>query len=350
MRLGYYPADPELVKRISGFLKWPADKPAILLDPCCGQGEALAHFGPAPMGHPQSTHEAHMEHPRIFRYAIELATSRHAVAAERLGAENVLYGGFEHAQISERCFSAMWLNPPYDDELGGGMRTELRFLQKATHLLAEGGVVVFLFSYRALNDRMCKFLHSYYDEIRMFDHPVTDRSGYADVQVKIVIAKRRRMETSPPADYWLKCEPFPEVEADPPAWTVPPGRVPVRWFMGGFTDEQLCDLADRSSLWQQNVRNGPVNIGQPLLPPKLGHIPMILASGRLNGCIHDHYARARIDKYFVTIERKVDEKGDATGVEVQRQKLRLSIKCLAKRDGRVTIVSFGETKLEDAST
>lgn len=342
LRMGYYPADPDLVRRITNLMEWPdPNHPAILLDPCCGEGEALQEFGPSV----------------CRRYGIELAKNRYETTVSRLNCttavnhgltSHVLHGAFEHAQISERCFSACWLNPPYDDELGGGARTEFRFLQKATRLLIEGGVLVFFFSSRALDARLCKYLRSYYEDLMLFDHPETDRPGYSYINVKIAIGRKRRSETSPGDSWWMDSQPFPgpdETMAATP-WKVPAGREPYHWSMGGYTDEQLCELADRSALWQGRVRSGPIDIGRPLLPLKIGHIPMVLASGRLNGVIHDHLARAKIEKSWKTIETKVDEKGNVAAV-VQREQVRLSIKCLSKREGRVSITSFGQEVKKD---
>jgi predicted RNA methylase len=321
MRLGYYPADPGLATRLARLISWPVDKPVAVLDPCCGCGEALAAF--AGVGGART-------------YGIELARNRAEVAAGVLG--SVLNAGFETTRMTERSFSACWLNPPYDDELGGGKRTELEFVQRVSPLLAEGGVLVFFMAGRASNSRMHSYLTSYYENLRRFRHPPTERNGYAQAAVEIWIGQRRRMQG--PAGSWIPDEDLPGEGQT--LWTAPPCR-PLRTFeKWGYTDEELAELAGRSSAWSTDG-GGPIALGRPLLPLKLGHIPMVLASGRLNGCIGDHLARARVEKEFETVEVRthVDDKGRVTGSsEVQREKIKLSIRCLARKDGEARVYDF----------
>ena len=322
MKMGYYPADPELAQRLGRLLTWP-EKPVHMLDPSCGKGEALCNFGPA----------------SAVRYGVELDHNRYLAACDAIGADRVLYAGFEQCGISPRSFGACWLNPPYDDEIGGGKRTELEFLSRVTPLLVEGGIVVFFFSHLAWrNDRMKSYIAGQYENVRLYRHPPTERNGYADTTVYILIGQRRRKEVG--------CPDRPELEDLPaegmaPLWTVPTGYVPSRWVRCGLTDAEIAQLADRSALWQQEA-SGPIALGRPLLPPKLGHIPMILASGRVNGLIHDHVARAKVSKHFKVVDTKVstDAKGNETKYEVQKETVKLSIRCLVKRDGRVSVRTF----------
>lgn len=329
MKMGYYPADPELAAQIGRMLVWPEGKRATVLDPSCGCGEALEAFVPPPWREDEG---------RRALYGVELARNRAESAKTRLGDDHVLYGGFEQCRISDNCFSACWCNPPYDDELGGGKRTELEFLQRVTPLLVDGGILVLFCSYKANTPRLGEFLRAHYDTVKGWKHPPTDRPGYSYLEVHIIIGRKRKQAVLADEKGSIPVEEWP---ADPPqGWwlPVPPGRHPRMWDRCGCTDEELAEMADASPLFRADPR-AVLHLGAPLLPLKLGHIPMVLASGRLNGVIGDHVARAKITKTWVTIKSAESEDGRKV-YDTQRQKVSLTIRCLAKREGKAGVFDF----------
>ena len=325
MRAGFYPIDPAVARAIGERMHWPEE--GAFLDPCCGHGEALRSFVP--------------EFPGYSLYGVELSMGRAEKAKEVLN--HVLCTGFEHVRITPESISAAWVNPPFDDELGGGDRVELKFLRQATRLLVPGGIMVLVakadsWNPQARSGKTMTYLNSYYESVRAFWHPESKLPGYSYTSTAIYIGKKRRIpiETTETltihkwnSEMWLD-------------WTIPRSTGPKEWKACGFTDEQLCAMADASPLLHRKSSGGPVDIGRPPLPLKLGHIPMVLASGRFNGVIDDHVARAKISKRWREreVKKSVDKDGEEKEVSVQREEVAMSIKVLYKHQGVAAIKSF----------
>ena len=101
-----------------------------------------------------STHVLEKERPScnspralVFRqdhvFAVELNASRAARIAEAYPDVRLLGPcSFEATRITRHSFSLVYLNPPFDDEFGGGGREETSFLRQAVDLLVPGGILV----------------------------------------------------------------------------------------------------------------------------------------------------------------------------------------------------------------
>src|SRR4030043_253346 len=102
-KLGYFPTPEAQLPLISSWLQLFDEQTSLvrLLDPCCGQGEALAYLAEQLGG-------------KITTFGIELSPQRAAAAEQRLS--NVLNSGFENSVLTEETFSMIFLNPPYDGE------------------------------------------------------------------------------------------------------------------------------------------------------------------------------------------------------------------------------------------
>ena len=76
-------------------------------------------------------------------FAVELNASRAARIAEAYPDVRLLGPcSFEATRITRHSFSLVYLNPPFDDEFGGGGREEVKFLRQAVDLLVPGGILV----------------------------------------------------------------------------------------------------------------------------------------------------------------------------------------------------------------
>ena len=98
-RLGFYPLPIPEAQRIRRFLRFPVHCSA--LDPSIGEGGAFAEV----------TGEA-----KVTRYGIELDAQRAALA--RSSADEVIHGDCFDVQCPVESFSLIYLNPPYDFEIG----------------------------------------------------------------------------------------------------------------------------------------------------------------------------------------------------------------------------------------
>jgi tRNA1(Val) A37 N6-methylase TrmN6 len=125
IKLGYYPLPPAEGIRLRKLLDFDAG--ARTLDPCAGTGAALH----------QLTEGAEVE-----KQGVELDAGR-AAAASASGIATVHGNLFDTIGKSE-SFSFLYLNPPYDSEIGSGdnKRMEYLFLNHTFRWLVEGGVLL----------------------------------------------------------------------------------------------------------------------------------------------------------------------------------------------------------------
>lgn len=126
-RLGFYPAAPQVIAELVKHLRVrPPDPDKALespqvIDPCCGEGSALAQIVEALGVEPEHA------------FAVELDAGRSERARLTLQGGNVLGpASFLGVQITSQSFGLAYVNPPFDDELGGGKREEQAFAERAT--------------------------------------------------------------------------------------------------------------------------------------------------------------------------------------------------------------------------
>src|SRR5207249_1580727 len=136
LKLGYYPLALAEAKRIWNFLQLP-NEPASVLDPCAGTGGAL---------------HAVSEGAPVRRYGIELDAYRADEARKML--DEVIQGSAFDAHAPVDSFSLVYLNPPYDFEIGEGknQRMERLFLEQAARWVRPGGVLVMVIPYDRVYD------------------------------------------------------------------------------------------------------------------------------------------------------------------------------------------------------
>ena len=113
IKLGYYPLPEAEGARLRNLLKYPAEM-ASVLDPCVGTGAALMQL---------------TEGSLVSRYGIELDADRASVAKD--AGIDTIHGNVFDAQARIESFSLLYLNPPYDSEIGSmdNKRMEYLFLE-----------------------------------------------------------------------------------------------------------------------------------------------------------------------------------------------------------------------------
>ena len=113
LKLGHYPLALAEAKRIRNYLQFPNEL-ANVLDPCAGTGAALHKL---------------TDGAAVRRYGVELDAYR-AEEARKILDEVIQGSAFDtHAPVDS--FSLVYLNPPYDFEIGDGknQRMERLFLE-----------------------------------------------------------------------------------------------------------------------------------------------------------------------------------------------------------------------------
>src|SRR5579859_5984716 len=174
-RLGFYPLPIPEAERICRFLGFP-DKQFCALDPCVGDGAAFAEI---------------TSDKRVLRYGVELDAGR-AQRARAKGVE-VIHGYCFDVHCPVEAFSLMYLNPPYDFEIGEerSQRMERLFLEHVYRWLKRGGVLVMVVPGRYIHD-CSQILAHQFREVRV--HRLTEPESVKYKQVVVMGVRRTRAE------------------------------------------------------------------------------------------------------------------------------------------------------------
>jgi hypothetical protein len=141
------------------------------------------------------------------------------------------------ADISSGAFSFAWVNPPFDDEIGGGRRVEYSFLTRATQLLVTGGVVVLVLPEPTLLSRyeIKEYLLQHYRQLAVLRFPEEQRR-FREV---IAVGVKRAAAVKDHATWSsVPVETLTEAFAGEPL-PLPVSTGPKKFRRGGLTEEEL---------------------------------------------------------------------------------------------------------------
>ncbi|HVZ16021.1 MAG TPA: DUF6094 domain-containing protein [Terriglobales bacterium] len=333
LKLGYYPLPIEEARNIRALLVPSA--PHVAIDPCAGDGTALLEI---------------TKHSGAHHAAIELDADRAAAAAEK-GIATVHGSAFECRLSAETC-SLLYLNPPYDSELGphSNQRMELVFLDHCYRWVATDGVLVFVISTTALGP-CARLLASQFERLSVFrlEHPECIRFKQV-----VVFGKRKKthLRGDPRgADVLVRAghhpNDIPTLSPEPAERYALPPSPPVSINYLGMPLDIVEDALQRSTALQNArgilVRKHYRMAGRPVTPLHKGHVGLLACSGMLNGFFGEgesrHLAHWRSVKYV----DEFHEEGEDEGETIIRKRERFSHELtLAFLDGR--ILELKETK------
>ncbi|MGH9737487.1 MAG: DUF6094 domain-containing protein [Candidatus Acidiferrales bacterium] len=318
-RLGFYPLPLPEAERIRRFLAFP-DKHSCALDPCVGDGGAFAQITSG---------------KGVLRYGVELDAGR-AEQARNKGVE-VIHGNCFDVQCPVESFSLIYLNPPYDFEIGEerSQRMERLFLDHVYRWLKRSGILVMVIPGRYLHDCSQILAHQFRD-VRV--HRLTEPESVKYKQVVVIGARRTRAEKDRVQDAEITRARmrFESLAADPerlsplptepdPVYAVPPGEA-VRLVYRGLPLDEIEDLLPKSSAYRQAsaILFAPQSdvSGRPLTPLHGGHVGLLCTAGMLNGIFGEGETRHIAHWQSVKLVDKSEEEED--GKTVIREKERFS--------------------------
>ena len=285
VRLGYYPTDPAHVAYLKRALRFPEGKTMNLLDPCCGEGNALRQLG---MGQNAVT------------YGAELDDSRAEAALEQL--DHLAMGSYYYARISRSAFHLLFLNPPYL-QLYGGARSEKRFLGESYDHLMMGGVLIYIIPYYRLTEDVCRFLAAHFD--RLMAYRFCEEEFRKFRQIAVLGVRKPRAENPRMARLLelvsLTPDKLPALDQIPPdSYLLPDAEKTVSLFQGARVNvRELAEQMRRmdSMLPKQSTLDGQEK--RPPLPLTIGQIGLVGGSGLINGlieCDTPHVIKGRVIK------------------------------------------------------
>jgi 16S rRNA G966 N2-methylase RsmD len=334
IKLGYYPLPPTEGDRLRSLLVFSPG--ASALDPCAGTGAALH----------QLTRGA-----EVKKYAVELDAER-AAAAAASGIATV-HGNLFDTDSRVESFSFLYLNPPYDSEIGsmGNKRMEYLFLEHTFRWLVESGVLLMIMPQERLATTIPLLAANFTDlQVYRLTDPEADRFDQV-----VLIGVRKRMRG---AHYdqnherllqlvWNRS--MPTLTGGEKPYHVPPSD-PAPLVYRGLPLDRIEDLLPGSGAWKQAepflVPKEEVTGGRPITPLHAGHVGLLCTAGLLNGVFGEgserHIARWRTVKTVTVFE--VKEKGFT---EIHKRERFTNELALVYEDGR-TLVLGEEKKKEDS--
>lgn len=315
------------------------ERRAVLVDPCAGDGEAIA-------GLRDIWTPAHYW-GRIL--AVEMEKVRAAGHAKHLELEA---GSFDlsvradafHVEIDAKGgASLLFLNPPYDFDKEHG-RLEQRFLERWTQALEPGfGVLMFLVPHYALK-ASAAFLSCQFEEVRAWRFP----AEHFDAFKQCVLLARRRGTPVPTnemvqkrierwsADASLLPElavagkPALVVEVGSPGLDLAPVALDLHGLRGAFRPWGPSAFVglDRGV---RDMIGAKFNVAQP---PRPAHIALALSVGMLDGKrltpnrpgLPPILVKGSFTREFIEVEERFNKHGEKTGsVRVQRPRLTINV-------------------------
>jgi Uncharacterised methyltransferase family (DUF6094) len=297
---GYYPTDEDTLGRTLGALDIGGQEVAIL-DPCCGEGTALAEL----------KHHLMEQGASVQAFGIEYDAERAWHAKQLL--DVAAHSDVHDMAIKVRSFGCLFLNPPYGDLVAdkaalseassGRKRLEKVFYQRCHPWLAIDGILVLIIPHYVLDAEFAGMIAKSYREVRVFMAPeqqfkqcvifgIKRRSDRLDVQLAEQLERVGRGE-------------LPEVL--PEHWSEPKYEIPVctetPTFVAARIDAQELEseLAkwQGDTLWPQFAHFQGASVQKhrrPLRALSDWHLALALAAGQVSGVVTSTLGRVLLIK------------------------------------------------------
>ena len=335
LKLGYYPLAAAEAERIRNYLQFP-NEPASVLDPCAGTGAALRTLS---------------DGAAVRRYGVELDAYRAEESRKILN--EVIQGSAFDAHAAVESFSLLYLNPPYDFEIGEGknQRMERLFLEHVARWIRPGGVLVMVVPHDHVYDCRTVLTPQFKDKTI---YRLTEPEAVVYKQVVVFGVRRTRQERERMNDHavsqgnWklndlMRCydaiPPLPDV-ADR-CYVIPPSP-PATLDYRGLPLDQLEDVLAKSPAWRQAKRithaSKPEFAGRPLTSLHQGHVALLCTSGMMNGCFGEGKDRHVAYWESVKVVDRREEEEDGTTVIHERERFSQRLTLLYS-DGRISLLS-----------
>jgi len=296
LKMGYYPLPEGEGMKLRSLLSYT--QPVSVIDPCVGQGTAL---------------ELVTSNAVVRRYGVELDAERARIASSK-GIETIQGNTFD-AIVKPESFSLLYLNPPYDSEIGsiGNRRMEAVFLEHTYRWLRMEGVLILVIPFERLHD-CTGMLSSHFTSLSVFRMTDPDSVQYRQIAIlgirreirgSAVENNKRQLQS---LGLYGSLQKLPELQAGAcPPYSVPPSGEAAMSYRG-LPYDLLEDLLTHSGAWKQVapllMPHDDVATGRPITPLHGGHVGLLCTAGLLNGVFGEgddrHIARWRSVKHVTT--------------------------------------------------
>ncbi len=300
---GYFPTDSDTTARILSALLACKSGALRILDPCAGEGVALAEC------------KHHLGTERTQAFGVEYDQERAWHAKQIL--DRCIHGDVQECNLGLRQFSLLWLNPPYGDlvsdkgstgdAMKGRRRLEKLFYNIAVPTLQFDGVLVFIIPRNVLDRELVSWISSHFREVTVFKAPEQRFK-----QIVLFGIRRRTKEAAfdgSSSRERLLAIVTGEIEPEtlPEVWAGQPYVVPaamgneVKFNYVKLDSQQLADEIQRHRcLWDQFDltfrRHDLENARRPLRKMTDWHLAQALVAGQVSGLVSSRDGRQLLVK------------------------------------------------------
>jgi hypothetical protein len=333
--LDHYPLALVEAARIRRFLQFSTETTSVL-DPCVGTGAAF---------------EAITCGAAVRRYGIELDAYRAGEAKRIL--DHVIQGSAFEAHAPVESFSLLYLNCPFDFEIGEGknQRMERVFLEHVFRWVKHAGGLVMIAPFDRVYECRNVLTPHFRDKAI---YRLTEPEAVKYKQVVVFGIRRTRQERERMTDHAVQqgnrrldeltrhYDDIPPLPDTPDRlYTVPPS-LQARIEYRGLPLDLTEDLLENSPAWlqAQRITHAPKAqfSGRPLTPLHKGH-GILCTSGLLNGQFGEGKDTHVAYWESVKVVDRTEEEDDS-GATVIREKERFSQRLtLLYADGRIALLS-----------
>lgn len=298
---GYFPTDEVTLSRILGALDIGASHVRVL-DPCCGEGVALAEV----------KHHLTECGASVSGFGVEFDAERAWHAKGLL--DRVVHADVADVFVTARSVGLLFLNPPYGnvvtDKAGTGDRAkgdrlEKQFLRRTMGWIQFGGVMVLIVPYYVMDTEFASLIARNFERVEVFMAP--------EQQFKqcVILGVKRRSDTPDPA--LVKRLELAGGESLPPAlpeqWSDEPYLVPQASEDASFVFNAIrldaaqleveLDRMANATLWPQfepmfSALARPHR--RPLRDLSRWHLALALAAGQISGVVESNDGRTLLIK------------------------------------------------------
>jgi hypothetical protein len=206
--------------------------------------------------------------------------------------------------ISQRAFSLLYLNPPYDwsikdDDMAPGERYELAFLRDTFKYLIPFGVLIYLIPHHRLDKKIAQILAWHFSDVKVFRFPAEEYERFSQIVIFGVLKKQAEWnrELSLELQEMGKNPDIPFLNRTEASYAIPISPN-VHRFVFRTRELNKDDLFKELTLspLKEKIRKmvSPVYLSEkikPIMPLRKGHLAQILACGLMNDVVFDRNGR-----------------------------------------------------------
>lgn len=333
IKQGYYPTDEATIARVLAAVE-PSEQPMRILDPCCGEGVALAET---------AHHLAEAGQGPVTSYGVEYDEERAWHAKTLL--DRCMHADLMDTLIQPRAFGLLWLNPPYGDLVSdqaaasvakwkGRKRLEKLFYERSIGTLQFGGVLVLIVPHYALDREFSTWIARHCASVQVY------RAATGQFQQIVVLGRRKPSTAGVDTAARDRLAATGTGEFEPPVlpehwrgprYTVPPApQGEAKFFTLRVDPRQLAEQTQRapSTLWHRfevTFQSGTQAHRRPLRALSRWHLALALSAGQVSGRVSSNDGRIYLVKGDTHKEKEIrveQELDDRTG-EVRETRIHL---------------------------